>query len=186
MHGLAMAASRGALVVKELSVNENGPVFVRLVGRRSGLVAWLLALIGIDPTTSLEVFADRIDLSEGSLSGQVRQAVPLVSVCNLGFGYCKPFVLLVVAVMLLFLSLALALQDGAPGVIAVLFLLLAAGCVVAYFLKKTLLIFALSGCGMGPVISFKRSVIEGVAVDESQARRIVEIITSLVERQLAQ
>jgi len=182
MHGFALAASRGALVVKELKINENGPVYVRIVGRRGGLISWLLSLIGIDPTTEMEVTEKKIEFIEGSLSGQLRHMVPLRSVCNLGAGYFKPFVLIVVAVILLLLALVASFQD-VPGIVVFLLFASTIGCAIAYFLKKTLLLFALPGSGFGPIIGFKRSVIEGVSVDEKQAMKIVEIVTALINAQ---
>lgn len=47
-----------ALVIKSWSVNSNpaaGQPYVRIVGRESGIVSFILALVGIDATTSLIV-----------------------------------------------------------------------------------------------------------------------------------
>lgn len=187
MHKLALGASRGALVVKELTINEEGPVFVRLVGRRGGLLAWLLALIGIDPTTTMNVTASRIELTEGSLSGKVRHMVPLSAICNLGTGYFKPIALLALGFVLLVFSLsqfiAIAFFDVDAGYSFAGFsvLLFSAASFAAYSHSKTLVLFAMSGSGMGTAVGFRRSAIEGVSVDEQQARKVVEIMTKLVE-----
>ena len=45
MHRLAMLAGKSALVIKEAKVNEDGPLYVKIKGRKSGLIAWFLALI---------------------------------------------------------------------------------------------------------------------------------------------
>lgn len=187
MHGMAMAASRGALVVKELSINESGPTYVRLVGRRAGLIAWLMSLIGVDPTTTLEISATRLELTEGSLSGKVRNMMPLAKICNIGAGFFKPVVLLLLAGILLLVTLvtAIASMTGTTGMhlLSLIAFVGSIACVVAFFLKKTLVLFALSGSGVGPIIAFKRSVIEGVSIDEEQAKSIVSILTQLVEAQ---
>lgn len=182
MHGIAMAASRGALVLQELVINEEGPRYLHMVGRKSGLIAYLLSLIGIDPTTTMDVIGNKIELEEGSLSGKVKHLVPLSSICNLGAGYYKPFILVVSAIVLLVLSLVLSFSGGVPGGIVFLLFAAAIGCAVAYYLKKTLVLFALPGSGFGPIISFKRSVIEGVDIDESQAKRIIVLLTTLIEK----
>ena len=56
MHNLAMLAGKAALVIKEAEVNEDGPLYVKIKGRKSGLIAWILTLLGIDITTTFEVY----------------------------------------------------------------------------------------------------------------------------------
>lgn len=182
MHGLSMAASRGALVLKELAINEDGPHYLHLVGRKSGLIAYLLSLIGIDPITTMDVIGNKIEVEEGSLSGKVKHLVPINSICNLGAGYFKPFVLIVVAVVLLVLTFVLSFAGDVPGGVTFILFVAAIACAVAYFLKKTLILFALPGSGFGPIVAFKRSVIEGVDIDEAQAKRIVALLTSLIAK----
>lgn len=181
MHKLAVAASRSALVLQELEVNENGPTYVRLKGRKSGLVAWLLALIGIDPTTTLEITGDRIDYVEGSLSGKMKHTIPINAVCNLGTGYFKPVALLVGAIVCVVLSIVITLMGGSSFIVLMLFVA-AVTDAICYYLGNTLVVFMLPGSGTGPVIGFKRSVIEGVVIDEKTAYNIVDIVTDLVVR----
>ena len=66
MHFLANLLGNNALALKEKVINPDGPLFIRLVGRKSGLVDWFLNLIGINTTTTLEVYEDRIEYSYGS------------------------------------------------------------------------------------------------------------------------
>ena len=49
--------------------NENGN-YVHLIGREAGLFAWLLSVIGIDPTTEIEISDNMIVFTAGSLSGK--------------------------------------------------------------------------------------------------------------------
>lgn len=179
MHKLALAASRGALVVKELIINRTGPLYLKLVARRAGIIAFLLSLLKIDATTTLIVQGNRIEFTQGSLSGQMKEMIPLSSVSNLGTGFFKPILLLVYAVVAFVLAIGCLCSD--LRIVGLPLLLLAVVCVVAFFLKKTLVLFIIPGSSVGVTIAFKRSVIEGVNVGEAEARQIVELLTYLVE-----
>lgn len=182
MNALAFAASRGALVLKEVKIEEGSDNPVHIVARKAGFIAWVLSLIGIDPTTIFDVYTNRIEFVEGSLSGKMRHMIPLKSVCNLGTGYFKPILCFFFAVLLLFFSITAAFSRDVPGIMVFILLLAAVACIAAYYLKKTLIVFALPASGLGAVISVKRSVIEGVAMDEEQAERIVSIISGLIQK----
>ena len=45
MKALSLLAARSALVLKEVTIDENGPLYVRIVGRKPGLIAWILNLL---------------------------------------------------------------------------------------------------------------------------------------------
>lgn len=172
MHQLAMLAGKSALVIKELELNEDGPLYVKVKGRKSGLIAWFLTLVGVDNTTTLEVYETRIEFTEGSLSGHVKEMIPLSSVCNLGTGFLKPIIWIVLAL----LSLVLVLPT--MGISLILTLL----CVFFYFFRKSLVIYAIPSSGSGTIILFKRSLIENVSLTEEKAGQIIDLVSRLVDR----
>lgn len=179
MHGLAFVASRGALVVKEINIDVNSDNPIHIVARKAGVMSWLLSLIGVDPTTVFDVYLNRVEYSEGSLSGKVKHMIPLKSICNLGTGFFKPVLCFVFAV-LCFIGAISVLGARNSGPVVLILLLIAVVFVIAYFLKRTLLIFALPASGVGPVFCIKRSVIEGVVIDEKVADTIIDIMTQLI------
>ena len=83
-----------ALVIKKWyaskSADQDGN-YVHLVGREGGLLAWLLALMGIDPTTEIEIKDNLIIFTEGSLEGSQKRVIPMKSVCSAYYGYVKPW-----------------------------------------------------------------------------------------------
>ena len=170
MHFFAMALGRKALVVKEFSINSDGPVYVHIMARKAGLISWFLTLFGVDSTTTFNVYSDRIEFREGSLSGQLGTVMPLRSISITTCGYTKPIVLLVFAVIFV---LAAIPTFGIS-------LLLAGLCLIFYFLNKSLLISVVSNSGWPALICFKRSVIEGINVDYDQAQRVIRIINELM------
>lgn len=159
-----------ALATKEFSIMPDAPggLYVRIIGRKSGFLAWLLSLIGIDATTVLEVFEDRIVLKSSNLSGALTTTLPLASVCRTSSGFFKPVLYLVLGVLTLPLVLTII-----GAIVPILFF-------VFYFLHKSLLISIESHSGGIMAIAFKRSVIEGIKVEEADAEKVVAIINRLL------
>ena len=170
MHSFAMLAGKAALVIREAEVNENGPLYVKIKGRKSGLIALLLTLIGVDTTTTFEVYENRIEFTEGSLSGRLKEMIPLSSVSNLGTGYMKPVVWMVLAII----SLLLIVPTFGISILPMLFF------GFLYFFRKSMLLYAIPNSGSGAVIIFKRSLIENVNISEEDSYKIIALITRLV------
>lgn len=79
------------LVLKKWHIDshaENGDA-ITIVGREGGLLAWILALMGIDPTTSIRVDAERVEFTSVSLSGMESRMLPLQGICSTYYGYYK-------------------------------------------------------------------------------------------------
>lgn len=178
----ALMMARNALVVTHFKVEKGGTVYVDIQGRKAGVLAWLLSLIGVDPRTTLRVTENRVEFSEGSLSGRVMHTIPLSTVCNLGAGYSKPFVLLVVGILMLLLAIIALAADDIPAGAAFFNFVVSGLCILFYYLKKTLTLFFIPPSGVGVCVGFKRSVIEGVNIDERQAFDIIGIVTELIEK----
>ena len=173
--GISRLSGAAALVIKEARINENGPLYVKIKGRKSGLIAWILSLLGIDATTTLEVYGDRMEFTEGSLYGRLIQMIPLSAVCNVITGYLKPFTYLIIALICIPLAIP---TFGISLILTAVFGIL-------YFLRKSVLISIIPNSGHGPAICFKRSVIENVNIEEGDAYRIIAIINALSLKQQA-
>lgn len=144
--------------------------YVRIQGRAGGLISWLLSLVEISPTFRLVVTADMIALEEGSLQGFVRVLTPIENTCSTSYGYAKPWKeALALTVVIGFFTFFLL---GIPGLIV-------GG--LYYFLNKTLTIGFTDKGGHSRTIQFKRSVIEGINVDETTAGDVCAIIQRRVD-----
>lgn len=172
MHVLAKQASAGALVVKEKFINENGPIYVRIVGRKSGLVSWFLTLIGIDTTTVLQITEDVVQFQNGSLSGNIKEVIPVASISNLGTGYLKPVLYLIYGIVCL---IAAPVTFGITLIPCIIFLW-------KYFMGKTMVVYLIPTSGNPCMISLKRSLIEMQTLTNQEADRVVNILTRLVEK----
>ena len=172
MHFMANMIGTAALAVKEKEINPEGPCYVRIVGRKSGLVDWFLTLIGVNTTTMLEVYSDRIEYSYGSLSGSVLEVIPLSKVSNLLCGRFKPVILFVFAAISFF---AAFFTFGLSLILAILF-------IIFYFLQKTVLISIIPNSASPVAIAFKRSLIENKNISDEEAQQIIKLIADLVEK----
>ena len=157
MSSLASAAAKSALVVKEIRINEEGPQYVHIVARQGGVLAFIISLIGIDSTTVFDVYADRLEFVEGSLFGRLTTCMPLSSVSVATSGFVKPFMWLLLGIPLSFVCIGIPM-------------------VIGYFLCKSLVVSVTSNGGQAVTICLKRSIIEGVAINEETAFKIVQII----------
>ena len=102
-------------------------------------------------------------------------------------GYEKPFVkALMITILLAFLGsgAGAAITNGPGGLFGGLFVGglvgLVIGC-ISYFLNKVFTLGFTMNSGEVTWIRFKRSVIEGQAIDQSQAEYVVQLVESLVE-----
>ena len=161
-----------ALVIKKWyagNVPDAKGNYVHLVGREAGLLAWFLSVLHLDPTTEVEVKDNMIVFTSASLAGRETRVIPMRSVCSAFYGFQKPWKeALVIGLVLM----------------PVFFLGAIAG-PLYYFLNKTLAVGVVEASGWTGGFAFKRSVIEGQRIEESEAYRVIEIIREVVERKTA-
>jgi hypothetical protein len=152
---------------------------IRITGRQGGLIAWLFSLLKIEPTTSIKVSKDRVEFVSSSLSGTEYRMIPISSVCSTYYGYHKPWK---TALAILIFFVFLAFNIGSNLVIFAIFFL--AGPAIAflyYFLNRVWTLGFVEHSGVVSRIRFKRSVIEGVDVNETQGHYICQITQFLIE-----
>ncbi len=160
-----------AHVIKEWFVSEapnKEGMYVQIKGREGGVISFLLSLIGIDPTVSLVVDKDNIRFEEGSWSGFFMRVTPIEKLCSGGYGYAKPWKIAVL----------IAVLGSFTFFLAPLFWI---GAVLYYFLNKELKLELFDVGGRVCVIAFKRSLIEGIKIDENEAARVIRIIENLLK-----
>lgn len=166
-----MAAA--AFVIKSWSAGtqpDHEQNYVNIAGRAGGLASWVLNLLGISPTVSLVVRADKVIFQKGSLEGSLHFLTPLENTCSTFYAFKRPLKeaigLGIVLGALTFFSF------GMIGIaIAILY----------YILNKTLTIGFTDIGGRISEIPFKRSVIEGKTIDETEAARVCAVIQQLVD-----
>lgn len=157
-----------ALVIKKWSAsnepNEEGN-YVHLAGREAGLLAWALSILGLDPTTEVEIKKDLIVFTSSSLAGRTTRVIPMKSLTSAYYGYEKPWRdALILTILLSPIGIGLILGP------------------LYYWLNKQLMIGVVEASGWTGGFAFKRSVIEGENIDEAQAYEVIKIVRMLIEK----
>ena len=158
-----------ALVLTKWSANstkDRDENFVHIVGRDAGLVSWVMAMLGVDSTSAVEAKDHVMIYKESSLAGFTRRVIPYRSISSTFYGYHKPWKEALV------IGLLLAVPTLGLGLILAL---------IYYFLNKRLAIGIVEHSGVVSGFAFKRSVIEGVKIDEQDAEHMIGVIRMLIE-----
>ncbi|MEI6178984.1 MAG: hypothetical protein WCS43_18980 [Verrucomicrobiota bacterium] len=186
--GIARSAASGqvsgTLVIKAWKAN-NQPVdaegnYVSITGRQGGLIAWVLSVLGVDPITTFKVSPERVEISRASLSGTDFIMIPILSVCSTHYGYYNPWKP-ALAVFVVFASMSIAFSEVSGFGAFILFLVGLGLAFLIFVLGRALTVGIVEHSGVRHGIRFKRSVIEGVDINQAQGAYICRIIQFLIE-----
>ena len=175
MHKLAKSLGKQAYVVKQAKIDETNNCQVLIVARKPGFWSWVLSLLGVDSTFTMRVYRDRLESEEGSLSGRMRTVIPLAALDTYTCGFLKPAILVFMGFAAIGGGIGMAAAD-APGFPVTIAFLAGIGCFVKYFFFKCLVLDFTTIGANGIYFLFKRSVIEGINVDEKFAATIGELV----------
>jgi hypothetical protein len=157
------------LVLRRYNIDEKGKILVDIVGRQSGVLAWLFVTMGLDAETSLQVSRQTLTFKSSSFFGTTYNTVPLTMISSTHCGYTK-------SAELLILGLIFTLV-GLPTIILSIFGIIL---LIGYWLSKQLTIYIETTGGMLIGLSFKRSIIENVQIDIDDALKTTHLINRLV------
>ena len=177
-----------SLVVQKLSIRSGanaGPIGIELVGRREGVVAFFLTLVGLSPTTTLVVDERESVCKTAGLLGVAHQSIPMDRVAKVTSGSNVAFEYIVSASITGLVGLLITLMSlmnfallsiiGVPIMTAV-FIGIA---MFLYSLNKRFYVGVYSQ-GAGPILlAFKPNVLEGVELNLDRALEIAAIIRKL-------
>lgn len=191
--GLSRRAGRGrisgpSLVLRRFNLNESAPdgIAVDIEGRASGLISWLLTILGLDAITTLKVTDKDLSFRSSSLLGQTHQVAPLPNISSTHCGYSKPIGYLVIGILIALAGIVagFAQHGGGPaggsGMAGLPLIVIGLVFIIAYFLSKKLTISIETSGGMVMGLTFKRSVIENVKVDIQKALSAIQLINRKV------
>lgn len=178
------------LVLRRFKVDEtpSANLYVDIAGRRSGIIAWILTVIGFDAETSLKSTGQNITFKSSSLFGQIHRVVPLSKISSTHCGYSKPIGYLIIGVIFIvigvlsnFFPMRILWQFGLFGSLCLILGLVIGGIfLIAYWLSKKMTMFLETSGGMTIGLTFKRSVIENVPVDINKALKAISILNQKV------
>lgn len=153
---------------------------VMIVGREGGFFAWILSWMKVDPTTTLFVGPKRIEFSTASLAGTQSRLIPLKNVCSSYYGYHKPWKM-ALGIIILFSYIGATIPDEGAWPFITLSLIGLIIALVYYFLNRKLTLGFVENSGVVIGIVFKRSVIENMEINESQAKYVCNLVQEIIE-----
>lgn len=172
-----------ALVLKKFRVNEfdKDGILVDIAGRAPGLLSWLLTAMGFEADTSLTLYNNRVFFHSASLYGERNEIVPITCISGTSCGYSKPIGYLVAGVLFTGGSLLTGIFTRNTNEAAFLVgLFIGAIFLIAYSLSKKITINLETFGGTWFGLTFKRSVIENVAVDIQKTLEAITIINNRI------
>jgi hypothetical protein len=178
-----------SLVIKSWSVQSNpsaGQPHIRIVGRASGLLSFILSLVGVDPTTTLLVNARHVEYESGSLAGFKRMITPLEHISSTYYGQFKPWKKTVVLLAIgLMIGTSIMGHSTMSTVMGTIVTLGAIALAAAYYVLNRSLTFGYREHGVitSPDLVFKRSVLEGQDINEDALRNMITLIEYLIKPQ---
>lgn len=184
--GFAGAAARrsGSLVVKKFFASatprEDG-VYVEVIGRRSGVIAWLLSLLRIDPLVEMRIRFSRVEYFSGSFSGFHRVVLPIESVSSVFFGVSRPWGKALFWFVVFIAAAFGASEAGSTSAAIGLVLLGVLIAVLVMVLGRQRLIGLTEMTGDDYSLLLKRSVIEGQEINEAKLEEISRIVIALLD-----
>lgn len=156
---------------------------VHVVGRKGGLISFILTLLRLQNETHLMVTPLAVELETQSLFGVSRVTVPLGHIASVRGGVGRPLeyaIAAIICITLAFSSLLVGVVSRGAIVGALLFSLIAAGCVVLYFLRKAFFVRISSQAGLEIAVSFLPSLLEARPIDFAQAMSALDVLRYLV------
>jgi hypothetical protein len=155
--------------------------YVQIIGRRQGLWAWFLTIIGIEMTYEFRVNSRNVTVR----SGAMHSIIPLTSISSFRRGYLRPWLSAIAigcgVAFFTFVGMSLKSRgDSTSAILAAPVLGTLLG-VIWYALNKRIVVGVVEYGGVIHQLAFKRSIIESKKIDERDAAEVVEIVQHLVD-----
>jgi hypothetical protein len=169
------------LVLKKFNLNYNPTSLrddvVHIIGRQAGITGFLLSIAKIDPITEIKVNSERVEFRQASFFGQTTLTTPIPAITGIMGGYTKPKTLFFLTSFFAILGLVTA-KGGEGNLIA--YWIISLILFILYILKKDMSLHLQNGGDNFWGLTFKRSVIENVAVDINKVNEAVHLINDRV------
>ena len=168
-------------ILKTFQIDQTGSTGAHLYieARQPGIFAFILNIIGLDPTAELKVTKGAVSFRSTSLSGMTETSTALTQIGSFQGGYSKPIGLLILAGFFLLGGIS---ADIALEILLMTWfgLVLSLVCLIAYAMTKYLSFgFETSG-GAYYGMSFKRGVLNNVSVDITQVENALQLVNALI------
>tara|TARA_B110000438_G_C15703259_1_gene602014 strand:- start:111 stop:719 length:609 start_codon:yes stop_codon:yes gene_type:complete len=181
----------GAMVISEWHVanqpNAQGE-FIAIRGRSPGFLSWILSLLGVERGVRMVATAQHIRFQEGDLGGSATKIIHLDKICSTHYGYTKPWkeafgVIIFLGPILAPIGAAIMANGMQPSLIGgALGVFVSIGIAAIYYaFNKRMSVGLVEMSGIVNQIVFKRSVLEGINLDEQSSAQASDVIQWLMD-----
>ena len=172
------------LVVQQIKISGKSEIdpksMVYINARKSGIIAFILAMLGISRPYELTVKRKEIRYKKSSIFGITNQIIPINSVSNIMCGLNPPIHYIHIAI----LSLLYGLYNGFVNnnfKVFFTYLLVSIVFIVLYILgRKRVFLVIYPGAGPPIIMALKPSIIRGMPIDNDKLLLIAALIRDLV------
>jgi len=162
--------------------NSSG-AYVSIRGRQAGLLSWILSILGVERGVRLEADTKHIKFKEGDMGGSSTRVIHLDSISSTYYGFKKPWAEAIVIIWLLggaLWGIGGALIGGTLG--SLIGGIVAVGiAALYYFLNKRMTVGIVEHSGVQSQLVFKRSVLEGLKLDEASSAQASDVLQWLMD-----
>ena len=176
----------GAMVISEWHVanTPNGQgEYIKIRGRAPGLFWWLLSLLGVERGVQMVATSQHIKFQEGDLGGSSTRIIHMDKISSTYYGYKRPWIESATIILVLAGPIGTIIGMVLNSEVAMIFGLPVSILIAAlyYYLNKRMTVGLVEQSGVVNEVVFKRSVLEGVNLDEQSAASASDIMQWLMD-----
>lgn len=170
---------RRVIVITGKTINPQGPLLVRVEGRRAGFIAWLMKLCRIETSFSFSVYKDRIEWNEDSFFWQKTNFIKLENVSALEVSYASSIFWFMLTLIIVFsgINYTILTRTILPLFIFLFFAVLTFG---AFIFSKKYGLKVYSPASMTRIL-VRRSLIEGETLTLYELEAIRQVFRYLMD-----
>ena len=175
-------ASASPWILKTFQIDSTGSTGAHLFieARKPGFFAFILNLMGLDPTAELKVTKGSVSFRTTSLSGMIETSTALTEIGSFQGGYSKPIAFLFIGGAMFLGSIYLDLALGGSGYFILFGTVFSSACLIMYALNKYLMFGYETSGGAYYGLTFKRGILNNVSVDINQVELALQLVKALI------
>jgi hypothetical protein len=179
-----LTSFQSPLVVRQIKISGKSEIdpksMVYISARKSGIIAFILAKLGISSLYELKVNRKEIQYKESSIFGITNQTIPINnSVTNIICGLNLPIHHIIFAILSLLFGLYYGFVKN-DFIVFFTFLLVSIVFIGLYLLGKRVFLEIYPGAGPPIIMALKPSIIRGMPIDKDKLLLIAALIRDLV------
>lgn len=175
------------VVLRKFEVNENpaGNTFVEIIGRKAGLISFILTSMGRDTESKLLVTDKEILFQGKTIFSKFYQLIPLQKITSTQTGNNIPLKSLIFSIIFILLGIIISIwgfiaNNAIILITSFIFILVGSIFLVNYGISKSMTLTIITSSGQIVGFNFKRSIIENFPLDPQTAKESILLLNKMV------